>query len=293
MSSKNKPSKATQEKRIHSNREVPYSVYTCDMPKFYPNVPIHWHNEYEIDYVLDGAGEFVCGDMHFVAHKGDIILSLPNMIHAAYPEEGKRLYYKAFVFSSNMLGQTENDRSYNDWIRPLSQNAVLPILHYTSDFEEYGKVKELVEEIIDSSFKNDSYEDLLLKSNLYRLFYIISQDKYVAKESTDDISYAELIRPSLDYMADNYNEPISIDTLAELCSISTSYFMSSFKKAVGFSAIEYLNHLRIKQACARLSDSKEDISEIAGNCGYNNLSNFNRQFKRIVGCSPRDYRLKK
>lgn len=290
MIPKNKPSKDTLEKRIHSNREVPYSVYTCDMPKFYPNVPIHWHNEYEIDYVIDGVGEFVCGDAHFVAHKGDVILSLPNMIHAAYPEEGKSLHYKAFVFNANMLGQTENDRSYNDCIRPISQNSLLPVLHYSKDFEEYDKVKTLVEEIIASSVKNDSFEDLLLKSNLYKLFYIISQDKYVTKESSDDISYAELIRPSLEYMSNNFDQNINIETLAILCSVSTSYFMSSFKKAVGFSAIEYLNHLRIKHACSMLSETDADISEIAGSCGYNNLSNFNRQFKRIVGCSPRDYR---
>lgn len=292
MIQKNRPSMATLENRIHSNREIPYSVYTCEMPKLYPNVPIHWHNEYEIDYVVEGSGEFTCGDEHFMAHKGDIILSLPNMIHAAYPEEGASLHYKAFVFNPNMLGLAENDRSYNDCIRPLSQSLVIPVLHYSNDFSDYDKVKSLAEEIMDSAFKNTPYEDLLLKSSLYKLFWIISQESNISRESPDDISYAELIRPSLEYMADNFDQTISIDTLAGLCSISTSYFMSSFKKAVGFSAIEYLNHLRVKEACNMLTDTKLDISEIAGSCGYNNLSNFNRQFKRVVGCSPRDYRMK-
>ena len=65
------------------------------------------------------------------------------------------------------------------------------------------------------------------------------------------------------------------------------------KKAVGMGAIEHLTHLRINAACDALSDTSKIISEIAFSCGYSNLSNFNRQFKQIMGCSPKEYRKRK
>ena len=91
----------------------------------------------------------------------------------------------------------------------------------------------------------------------------------------------------------NFHENISIEQLADLVHLSKSYFMSCFKKAVGIGAIEHLTHLRINAACDALADTGKMISDIAFSCGYSNLSNFNRQFKQIMGCSPKEYRKRK
>lgn len=91
-------------------------------------------------------------------------------------------------------------------------------------------------------------------------------------------------------MTFHYEETISVDYLAGICTISISHFMNTFQKVVGCSAIEYLIHLRIQAACAALTDTTENVAEIATGCGYNNLSNFNRQFKKMTGVSPKAYR---
>ena len=66
--------------------------------------------------------------------------------------------------------------------------------------------------------------------------------------------------------------------------------MGCFKKAVGLGAIEHLAQLRVNAACEALTDTDKAISDIALDCGYNNLSNFNRQFKKITGSTPNEYR---
>ena len=81
-----------------------------------------------------------------------------------------------------------------------------------------------------------------------------------------------------------------MEQLADLVHLSKSHFMRCFKKAVGIGAIEHLSQLRINAACEALSDGNDQIADIAFACGYSNLSNFNRQFLKKVGCSPKEYR---
>ena len=73
-------------------------------------------------------------------------------------------------------------------------------------------------------------------------------------------------------------------------NLSKSYFKARFRQAEGVGAIEYINQLRIKKACAMLADGSMNASDIAFECGFRNLSNFNRLFRKAVGCTPVQYR---
>ena len=129
-----------------------------------------------------------------------------------------------------------------------------------------------------------------MKSELLRLFWLMENNSKLISRKDAGISYSELVRPALEFMMDNFQENISISQLAALSNLSKSYFMGCFKKAVGVGAIEHLTQLRVNAACEALSDTDEMISDVALDCGYSNLSNFNRQFKKITGSTPNEYR---
>ena len=279
-----------KEQRQHSSSLIPYSIYECNIPDSFPSVPMHWHNEFEIDYVTRGKGNFICGDDHFSVHTGDIIMMTPNMLHAAYPSSGTSLYYIAFVFHANMLGFASNDRSSNDCIRPLINGQLHVNTRYHTGHPDYLIIRSITEKIISCAQKNNSYDDLLLKSLLLQLYWYFEKNDNLSSIPKGDISYSALIRPALEHMTFRYMDSITIEELAEECSISSSHFMNIFKKAVGCSAIEFLTHLRIKAACTALTETTDDISAICYNCGFNNLSNFNKHFKEITGSAPREYR---
>lgn len=132
--------------------------------------------------------------------------------------------------------------------------------------------------------------DLLLKSELMKLFWLLEDNQAIIYHQNDEISYREIIRPVLEYIANNFQEDISIEQLANLVHLSKGYFMDCFKKAVGITAIEHLEQLRVNAACEVLSNTEKRISDIAFSCGYRNLSNFNRQFLKMAGRSPNEYR---
>ncbi len=287
------PNQETEEKRQHSTPFTPYSYYEVRIPEELYNVPMHWHSEFELNLIVRGGGEFICGDHHFFAGEGDIILIPPNMLHAAHPAGDKELHYQVFVFHSSMLGTASHDRCTIECIRPIINGTVQITTPIRPDTKNYAEFKSAADLIFSGNLIEQPAFDLLLKSELLRFFWFLTQTASISDRNDSSISYSEIVRPALEYMMKNFHETITIDELADLVHLSKSYFMSCFRKAVGIGAIEHLTHLRINAACDALTDTDKIISEIAFTCGYSNLSNFNRQFKQIMGCSPKEYRKRK
>ena len=278
------------EPKIHSSDLIPYSYYESRIPDYFPNVPLHWHQELEINYIRSGNGEFICGDQRFVAEPGDMIVIAPGALHAVYRLENKSHFYDTLVVNADMLGASQNDRCSLKFFTPLLNGRLAIHPRITKSHSRYEELKSCVENIFVYAKKNGVLSDLMLKSELLRLFVILAEsgDVYLTDESHPD--RIEVIRPALEYIREHFTETVTIDDLAELSHLSKSYFMSSFKKSAGVGAIEYMNHLRIKRARELLLCSEKNISEIAYECGFTNLANFNRQFLKQNEISPRQYR---
>lgn len=282
--------KAAEEKRRHSSELIPYSYYKCCIPEYFAQVPLHWHGEFELNYILSGCGEFVCGDERFVTHGGDIVIVPPNVLHAICPHAEHSQRYDTIVFSPQLLGANDNDRSAAECIRPLVSGAYELRCVITSEHQYYYELKTAVENIFSCAKGNTPQLDMLLKSELLRLFWLMENSGDIRCRERAVSAKSELLRPVLQYINENYREGLTIEQLAGVAHLSPSYFMGVFRRSAGVSAVEYITQLRIKAACEALRGSEKTIAETAYECGFRNLSNFNKQFRRIVGCAPSEYR---
>lgn len=282
--------RSAEEKRRHSSAIKPFSYYKCMIPDYFAQVPLHWHGEFEINYILCGCGEFICGDERFITHEGDILIVPPNMLHAIYPHGEDSQRYDTIVFSPALLGSSEDDRCAAECIRPLVNGNFGINCRISSSHQYYCEIKTTVENIFSCAKGDTSQLDMLLRSELLRLFWLLGNGGDIYRRQQADASRGELLRPVLQYISDNYCEELSIEHLAAVAHLSKSYFMGVFKRSAGVSAIEYINQLRIKEACEMLRTSEKTIAETAYECGFRNLSNFNKQFRRIVGCAPNEYK---
>lgn len=279
-----------KEKRQHSSNLIPFSYYECLIPDYFTCVPLHWHGEFEINYVLEGSAEFLCGEERFISECGDIIIIPPNMLHAIYTRENCIQRYDTIVFNADMLGASANDRCAAEFVTPLVNGYSGINMLITKNHPYYSEIKTTAENIF-SCAKGNSYQlDLLLKSELLRLFWLLQNNGDIRKKSDTNPDFSEAIRPAIKYINENYCNNITVQQLADTVHLSKSYFMSRFKQSAGVGAIEYITQLRIKKACRILIESSISMAETAFECGFNNLSNFNRQFKKLVGCTPCEYR---
>lgn len=279
----------SKEKRIHSSEFKPFSYYKCVIPDQFGCAPMHWHSEFELNFIREGSAEFICGEEKFTSCAGDIIITQPNVLHSIYPCADTRQVYDTLVFSHAVFGTSDSDRFISECIRPLINGSMRVQIHITPEHHYYTELAMAAENIF-SCAKGDSPQlDMLMRSELIKLFWLLETEA-----ETDPCFCASdsIIRPALEYIAEHYNETITVRQLAASVHLSESYFMSRFRRQVGLSAIEYISHFRIDKACKALIGTKKNVLEIASGCGFSNLSNFNRQFRKISGCSPTEYRKK-
>lgn len=280
---------AAEENRRHSSGLVPFSYYKCVIPDYFAAVPPHWHGEFEINHIISGSAEFICGGVRFPSERGDIIIIPPNVLHAVYPRAGCGQSYDTLVFSPEMLGASENDRCAVSCVRPMISGEVGINPRITAEHIYYGEIRTTIENIFACAKGNSPRLDMLMKGELLRLFWLLSEngDIYVSDNAAAPDA---LIRPAIEYMNEKYYEDITVGGLAETVHLSKSYFMRCFKRAAGVGAIEYLTQIRVKKVCALLSETDMTSAEAAAECGFRNLSNFNRRFREIMDCTPREYR---
>ncbi len=277
----------TREARVHGTPQVPFGLYENRLPEMVLNVPAHWHEEFELNLVRSGDGVLLLDGERYAARPGAVLLIPPNVLHAAYPEKGGCLRYDALVFRPSLLGGGV-DRSVTGCIGPLARGQFGVRPPVTPDAPGYPAFAACADRVFSAARKDTARDDLLLKSGLLELVYLLTEGVPASPrpEPPDNAS----VRPALSYMAEHYMEPVTVEALAACCNLSKSYFMACFKRAAGMSAIEHLTQLRIRAACEALSRTGKSVSEIAADCGYQNLSGFNRQFRRLTGCSPKQYR---
>ncbi len=275
-----------KEKRKHSSGAKRYSYYCNIIPDSFIKVPLHWHGELEISYVLSGRGEFVIGNKKHLSKKGDIIIVPPDTLHAVKFYNNIRHRYDTIVFDKSMLGINDNDRGATEFLIPIIESFA-PII-ITDEHVYYNEIAILVENIISSARGNTPKLDLLLKGELMRLFWLLDEsgDIFINKNPNKN----DTVRKAITYINEKFKEDITVDDLANMVNLSKSYFMNLFKKMTGMSVVEYLNRVRIKNACQLLTEGGQTVTEIAFSCGFRNISNFNKQFKKITTQTPLSYK---
>ncbi len=278
-----------RETKTHSETLFPYNTYPCSIPLDFSEVPLHWHNEMEIIYIKKGSGLV---NLDFTAHVvcgGDIVVVMPGQMHGICRRDDFSMEYENIIFSVDMLIARSNDSLYDEFFVPFLSGAIDFDHIITTNCPRYADIRACLDRA-DSLCTDwpDGYK-LAIKSCLYELMFCLAG---IARKSAlkNNTKHIERIKIILKYIETNYQSPISIDEIADVCGFSASHFMKFFKNTMGTSFVDYLNDYRLSMASRMLLSSDDTILMIASDCGYDNLSYFNRIFKKKYGMTPREYR---
>ena len=131
---------------------------------------------------------------------------------------------------------------------------------------------------------------LFIRAGLLNMLAVFSSYSLLTEPEKEDDYRVEIIKSALDFIRSHYQEKIYIRDLAQQANMNEQYFCRFFKKALGKSPISYLNAYRIKQAIILLQTTDMAVMEICLDCGFYNLGNFLREFKKDTGLTPLQYR---
>lgn len=253
----------------------------------------HYHDEIEIVYILKGKGTRFIGDNISNFTDGDLLLVgayLPHLWKNEKPisENWKKdMYASAIViqFPVNLGGDGFLNISEMTLVKKLLEDSKLGIYF---KLPENHKIKKLLKKMVTQS----SFDRFI---SLLTLLKDLSEcEKKSVLSSVPFADYyqkhkSKRIDEIYDFILNNFHKEIKLEELASIANMTTTSLCRFFKQSTQKSLSTFINEVRIGYSCKLLIDDKLSISDVCFSCGYNNLSYFNRQFKKIIRLSPSQY----
>jgi len=261
-----------------------------DRERQFFNFPIHFHPEFEINYIYKAkGGRRVVGDHIGEIEDQELVMVGPNLYHGweNYKNTKNQILHEITIqFPRELFDNGLLNRDLLQPIYKLLQNANRGILFSKETILSLEKrLKRL-------SKKNGFDSFLEFQSILYDL--AISRDqKFLTNISfpyKNDFHNSERIEKVYNYLKENFQQKIKIEDASNLVNMSVISFSRLIKQRTGKSFVEFLTAIRLGSATRKLIETNDSISEICYDCGFNNISNFNRIFKKYQGCTPSEFR---
>ncbi|MBR6477906.1 MAG: AraC family transcriptional regulator, partial [Lachnospiraceae bacterium] len=265
------------EKVNHETAARPFSIHHTYVGAENTNaLYLHCHPEAEFFFLDEGELSFCVQDQVWELHGGDAVFIPPNLTHNASKALGTTCSYDALVFSMEWLSGYLGGEG-NLYVNTILRNRVESItifrkedpaskdmLHRLSHFREYA------------DHPIHRYEMKLLGEVMISLqeIYNAVSDQMSVHEKTD-VS-REGVQKGIDYLMLHYSEDVTLAELVVSSGYSESHFCHRFKAVTGYAPFAYLNRIRVIKASERLITSDDKITNIAADCGFDNISYFNR-----------------
>lgn len=274
----------------HGDMVFPYNTYLCSIPLDFSIVPLHWHDEMEIIYVKKGQGLITVDFKQYHVSSNTIVLILPGQLHSIEQDKGQSMEYENIIFHPNMLLPKNADCCSTDFIIPLLHGKITVPTVFTPVYPYYEDVSSCIDACDEICKTKPQGYELFIKSMLFQFLFILNNRCRNLTKPPKDRKTLDKTKLVLKYIENNYMEKITIAMVAEVAGFSESHFMRYFKETMGTSFIEYLKDYRLTMAARLLAGSDSTILEIATEAGFDNLSYFNRSFKKHYGVTPSQYR---
>ena len=263
-----------------------FQVQVDDGPVFYEK--LHFHPELQLTLIGEGEGTLVVGDRIDRFQPLDLLLlgsNLPHVLRSAPPEPGSRAVSTSFMFRTEPMEKG---------ILSLPETGHLAQL--LSEARQGVRLRVGADDALAARFRElPAQRPFLQLLFLLEVLDVLSHSP--DRELLSRTSYERPARPGdhqrlekiFSFIFQHYASPISLEDVSNVANLTPGAFCRFFRQHTRKTFSHLLNEVRIEHACRALRESDDSISQIAFQCGYTNLSNFNRQFREISGMSPTEY----
>jgi AraC-like DNA-binding protein len=279
--------------KVNIQREItPLSQGDCllvfDRVKSHFDFPIHFHPEYELNFISQGKdAERILGDHKGLISQSELVLVGPNIYHGWNDGQckSKQIHEITIQFHRDLIHENLLARNMMKPIREMLSRASRGILFSENITNEVApRLKEL-------SGKN-GMEAFIELISLLHLLSVSDNQKLLcsAGMNNSDFANSDRIKKVCSYIEQNFQDKIKVKDVADLLNMTETTLSRLMKQRTGRSFVDFVNDYRIGFASRWLTETNQTIAEIAFRCGFFNISNFNRIFRKSKACTPVQYR---
>ena len=277
-------------------------IYLNIAPAENPNTNfLHKHDFIEIAYVNSGKGTHIIGDEAYPVVKGDLCIinyDIPHVfIYEKNNAEGNLINYNC-VFKPEFIDYSLiHTNDFKGLASSLLFNTFFienkPVVSLKLSGSFQAEIEELFRKMQQEFFtQRNGYVNILrscLIEMLTKIFRFLEEDQSISLNLPSHKS--KIMGKAFDFLKENYHSSnLNINEVAVRTFLSRSYFSKLFKETTGQNFSEYLQNLRISEACTLLKTTDKKVTEILSDVGFNDVKHFNQLFKKIIGKTPSDYR---
>jgi len=264
-----------------------FTIFARDKKEF--TFPLHYHDEFELNFLMNARGaKRIVGDNIEIIDDLELVLVGPNLYHSWFTHQCKSDSIKEITIQwhKDLFDEKFLCRNQLNFIRAMFDRASRGIVFSKET------IVLLAPRLLALNEKSGFDSVLELMSILHDLS--ISRNTRSLSNATfanEHFSYnSRRIEKAFQYMYSNYDRTVTLGEVAKLVNMTEVSFSRFIKKRTGNTFIDSLNEIRLGHASKKLIDTTHSIAEISYHCGFNNISNFNRIFKKKKGCTPKAFR---
>ena len=242
----------------------------------------HFHDSYEIYYLVSGSRDYFIADHIYHVNKGNLVLIRPRDLHKTI-ETGESHSRVLIGFSPSFFPVKKSKEIINQC---FSESRIL-----TLDSGARGNVESRIENLIAASKSNSAFRMSRLQCEFAA--FLIDTAEFIGKTNRKKgrrKNVNHTVSRMLPYLKANYTRQLTLDELCREFFVSRYHITRIFKGETGFTIFEYIHSLRILEAQRLLKETSMKVIEVSQEVGYSNVSNFGKVFKSITGVSPMNYR---
>ena len=278
-----------KENKPHGTKDNPFSIYHIANVKRSFQIPVHWHDEFEIIYVKSGFLTVSISGENYIGKPGDAFVVSPGNLHFMGSQTGNVDYF-TFLFPLKYISFRTDDILDDKLLEPSNSG------HLIISPEIEDTVKEQCEQLVEiyGVKKEESQSKITaqIKTKIIHLQFILELWKkgFIVENDTSGKNTVE--KEMVSYIQQNFTGKILLKEFGEQFHLSEKYISRYFKEHFHITISQYVTYLRLEHAKQLLQDTDIPVTEVAMQSGYQNVSYFIRSFKKTYGMSPLKYRNK-
>lgn len=276
-----------KENKPHGTKDDPFSTYHIENAGRSFQIPVHWHDEFEIIYVRSGFLTVSISGESYIGKTGEAFVVSPGNLHLMGSQSGTVDYY-TFLFPLKYISFRTDDMLEEKLLEPLNSGHLM-ICPRVKD-----TAKELCEQLIEIyEAKKDESESKIttqVRTKIILLQFILEMWKkgFVIENDTSGRNTVE--KEMVSYIQQNFTGKISLREFGEQFHLSEKYISRYFKEHFHITLSQYVTYLRLEHAKQLLQDTDIPVTDVAMQSGYQNVSYFIRSFQKAYAVSPLKYR---
>ena len=275
---------------LNIDTDFPYLVLDVIGKNSYPRNPgfqvMHWHEDLQFIYVLDGIARVQTLDNSIQIQAGEAIFINKDVVH--FVEEIKNCHYNSFLFPSYFLAFYAESPA-KDFVDSVITNDRFPLVHFTPAVGWHKEITTILQQLVQLEKDKTIFYVYEVLVKLSSLWLIMRKNITLPQEQKESVIHLRM-QKILRFIEEHFSEDITLSDLSASANISKSECSRCFKVSMDTTPYKYLTEYRLSKAAQLLAKTNEPVGNIAVAVGFHQMSHFGKCFKEKTGYSPKEYR---